>query len=254
MENTSWLKQTPDKPLFPDLLWGRPENKRHAGKLLIVGGHQQSFNAVSEAYSAAARAGIGTTRVMLPDKLQKMLSKLFPEAEYAPSTPIGSFSRQALDTLLDAAEWADDFGHNSETAILLESFIEKYDGLLTLTGDSLDYFFSEPDRLLERTDTLIVGELRLLQKLIQSKVAIKQGEDLMQLLNKLSIFTTEVKSYFITSHSDQIIIAGEGRVSTTPSKAFQEGSAATYASVWRLQQPEKPFEAVTTAVYYLIQE
>src|SRR5438105_2493778 len=142
MALTNSSRQT-NEPLFPDVLWNRPENKRHAGKLLIVGGHQQSFSTVSEAYAAATKAGIGTARVILPDKLQKMLSGLFPEAEYAPSTHIGSFSRQALDSLLEAAEWADgvllagDFGRNSETAVLLESFIEKYKDLLALAGDSL---------------------------------------------------------------------------------------------------------------------
>src|SRR5437868_284792 len=130
MEDTNWLRQNRE-PLFPNILWSRPENKRYAGKLLIIGGHKQSFNDVSAAYSAALKAGIGTVRVILPDSLQKMLAKVFPEAEYAASTPIGSFSRQALGSLLDAADWADgvllagDLGRNSETAILLEAFVEK---------------------------------------------------------------------------------------------------------------------------------
>jgi NAD(P)H-hydrate repair Nnr-like enzyme with NAD(P)H-hydrate dehydratase domain len=119
-----WLRQTKE-PLFPDVLWSRPENKRHAGKLLIIGGHKQTFNAVSEAYSATLKAGIGIVRVILPDSLHKMLHAVFPDAEFASSTPVGSFSRLALDDLVLASEWADgvllagDFGHNSETAILL---------------------------------------------------------------------------------------------------------------------------------------
>src|SRR6185437_2415347 len=162
MENTSWLRQTSDKPLFPDVLWSRPENKRHAGKLLVVGGHQQSFSAVSEAYSAASKAGIGTARVVVPDKLQKMLTVVFPEADYAPSTLIGSFSRQALGSLLDLADWADgvllagDFGHNSETAVLLESFVTKYKGQVTLAGDAIDYFFQNSSVILDRKNASVV--------------------------------------------------------------------------------------------------
>src|SRR5260221_160024 len=123
MENTNWLRQTKE-PLFPDLLWSRPENKRHAGKLLIVGGNANGFATPARAYSAAAKAGIGTAKVLLPAALQKTLGKSFAEAEFALSTPSGSFSRQALDSLLDSANWADgvllagDFGRNSETAIL----------------------------------------------------------------------------------------------------------------------------------------
>lgn len=256
MENTNWLRQTPDKPLFPDILWSRPENKRHAGKLLIVGGHQQSFNAVSEAYAAALKAGIGTARVILPDKLQKMLAKLFPEAEYAPSTPIGSFSRQALDTLLEAAEWADgvllggDFGKNSETAILLESFTGKYNGQLAVTGDTLEYFMQKPTELLGRENTLVVAGVPKLQKLAQSIVPIKQRDDLVQMINKLSNLTDGVKANITTNHSSQVIVASQGEVSSTPAKkAIEDVELAACASVWWLQQPEKAFEAISTAAY-----
>src|SRR3954471_3597520 len=123
--DTNWLRQTPDKPLFPDILWSRPENKRLAGKLLVIGGSSHGFAAPGGAYTAAQKAGIGSVRVLLPDSTEKALSKILPEAEFAPSTISGSFSRQALGILLAQAEWADgvllagDFGKNSETAILL---------------------------------------------------------------------------------------------------------------------------------------
>src|SRR6476660_954324 len=99
MENTNWLKQAPDKPLFPDLLWSRPENKRQAGKLLVVGGNGQGFASPAAAYGAAIAAGIGAAKVILPDSLEKTLGKSFPEAIFAPSTPSGSFARLALGTL-----------------------------------------------------------------------------------------------------------------------------------------------------------
>lgn len=257
MESTNWLRQAKE-PLFPDVLWSRPENRRQAGKLLIIGGDKQNFSAVSEAYSAALKAGIGTGRVLLPDSLQKTLSAVFPEAEFVPSTPIGSFSRQALDSLLEAAEWADgvllagDFGRNSETAVLLESFAEKYIGRRALAGDSLDYFFNQPGKLLDRPDTLIVTDFSRLQRLIQSKVALKHSDDLAQILNKSSIFTSGVKSNFITVHSGQIIVAGGGRASTTPLKGkdVPMGDIAAYAIVWWLQQPKTIFESLTSAVWH----
>ncbi|MEK7561819.1 MAG: hypothetical protein AAB541_03065, partial [Patescibacteria group bacterium] len=129
MADTYWLKQAKDKPLFEDLLWSRPENKRLAGKLLIVGGNLYGFSAPGTAYGAALKAGIGTTRVLLPDKLQKTVGKLMPEAEFAPSTLSGSFARPGLAKLLEEGEWADGvllagaFGRNSATAILLDCFM-----------------------------------------------------------------------------------------------------------------------------------
>lgn len=254
MESTNWLTQT-DQPLYPDLLWAKPENKRQSGKLLIIGGHKQSFSAVSKAYAAASKAGAGTIRVLLPMPLQKMLAKTFPEAEFADSTTIGSFSRQALGLFLELSDWADgvllagEFGRNSETAILLENYVAKSAGQLTLAGDSLDYFYKNADAVMKRPQTTLVGSLAQIQRLAPS--AIRQQDQLAQLVNKLSIFTDKTYSFFITLQNGQIIVAGQGKVSTT--SANKEGQVgeelAAYASVWRLQQPAKPFEASTTAAY-----
>src|SRR4051812_45465462 len=129
-----WQKQAATEPLFSDLLWSRPENRAHAGKLLIVGGNAQGLAAPAAAYSAATEAGIGTARVLLPDSLQKTVGRVFEAGEYAPSTPSGSFSRNALAELLAMSNWADgvllagDFGRNSETAIMLEQLVAKYEG------------------------------------------------------------------------------------------------------------------------------
>ncbi|MGH7157346.1 MAG: hypothetical protein ACREGG_04530 [Candidatus Saccharimonadales bacterium] len=251
----NWLKQAADKPLFPDVLWSRPENKRHAGKLLIIGGHKQSFNGVSAAYSASLKAGIGTARVILPDSLQKMLVKVFPEAEYAASTPIGSFSRQALGTLLDAAEWADavllagDFGRNSETAVLLESFIEKYKGRLALADDSLDYFLAQPAKLVERENTLLLGDLGQLQK-IASPSLIQQNADFIKVVEQISDWVSQTNLAVVTTHSNQALVAVKEQISTTLVKQVPDNAdLASYATVWWLQQPEKPFETITSSIH-----
>jgi NAD(P)H-hydrate repair Nnr-like enzyme with NAD(P)H-hydrate dehydratase domain len=251
----NWLKQAPDKPLFPDVLWSRPENRRHAGKLLIIGGHKQAFNEVSAAYSAALKAGIGTARVILPDCLQKMLHKLFAEAEYAASTPIGSFSRQALGTLLDAAQWADavllagDFGKNSETAILLESFIEKYAGKLALAGDSLDYFLAQSAKLAKRPQTLIIANIAQIQKLAAPSL-IQQNADFIKVVEQVSDWISKTDLAAVTIHSNQAIIAADQQISTSPVKiSTPDVNLAAYATVWYLQQPERAFEALTSAIF-----
>ena len=107
MDRTYWHKQTAEHPLFPELLWSRPENKQHAGKLLIVGGNIHGFRAPAEAYTESLKAGAGATRVVLPDALRKTVSKVFPEIEFASSTPSGSFAQRSLADLLDITNWAD---------------------------------------------------------------------------------------------------------------------------------------------------
>src|ERR1700761_6222741 len=124
MDRTFWHKQTPDQPLFGDLLWSRPENKAFAGKLLIVGGNKFGFVDPAEAFSEAEKAGIGVVQMLLPDSLRPFVGRTFTAGELAPSTPSGSFAQTALAQLLALSNWADgvlfpgDLGRNSETAIL----------------------------------------------------------------------------------------------------------------------------------------
>lgn len=252
----NWLRQTKE-PLFADVLWSRPENRRHAGKLLIIGGHGQSFSEVSAAYSAAMEAGAGTVRVVVPDSLQKTLSTFFPEAEYAASTPIGSFSRKALAELVDMTDWSDavllagDFGRNSETAILLENFVQKYTGLLAVAGDTLDYFFSHPRTIVDRSDTTLIGSVRQLQKLALPHL-IEQQADLIRQVEQVSDWVGSSSIECVTVLSGQIAAAVGNKISTTPCKIESpDVRLAAYASVWHLQQPEKPFEALTSAAWCL---
>src|SRR4051794_20655319 len=96
-----WHKQVPGKPLFPELEWSRPENRQMAGKLLLVGGNLHGFAAPAEAYALSLKAGIGTSRVLLPSAIQKAVGPSIENGEFAASTPSGSFSQRALVELLD---------------------------------------------------------------------------------------------------------------------------------------------------------
>ena len=255
MENTNWLKQGTE-PLFPDLLWSRPENKRQAGKLLIVGGNTHGFAAPVATYNAAVVAGVGTSRVILPDKLKKALGTSFTEAEFAPSTPSGSLAKRALDTLLDNAKWADgvllagDFGRNSETAVLLSSFMSKFGGQVTVANDGLDYFSNSNSPLLTRQNTLSVinmGKLQKLGKNNRPNPPVRHAMSLLELVNLLSGWGANV----ITKHADSYIVSSGGKVCTTPSKKEQnwQSELAAYAAVWHLQNPSKSFEAQSCAAF-----
>lgn len=248
------------EPLFGDVLWNKPENRRYAGKLLIVGGQAQSFAGLARAFAAAMKAGIGSARVALPDSTRKALGKGFLEAEFLPSTPSGSFAVSSLAGLLESAEWADgvllagDFGRNSETAILLEKFTSEYHGLLVVAGDCIDYFIGSKEVLMQRPSTVSAASFSQLQKLgrnIGIETPLLHGMDLLKAGEVLASWPAAEGVGFLTEHENQIVVSCQGRVSATKAakKTVQLDELAAYAAVWAIQQSSKPFEALCTAVY-----
>lgn len=260
MERAYWHKQTTDEPLFPDLLWSKPENRAAAGKLLIAGGNAYGFAAPAAAFEAAQAAGVGVLRVLLPDSVQHTVGRTLAAGEYAPSTPSGSFSQQALNDFLVAASWADgvliagDLGRNSETAILLEKFIEKYNGQLTIARDAADYFTAAPQMVLQRPNTTLVLSFAQLQRLAmhsRSALPFTFDMDLLRLIESLHTFSAAYPVHFILKHLENIFVVSHGEISSTrtPQRTeFWRVQTAAYASVWLLQNPAKPFQALTTAV------
>ena len=260
MASTQWSRQTSDNPLFPDLIWSRPENKRHAGKLLIIGGNLHGFSAPASAYNEAEKAGVGTARIVLPDAIQKTVGSFIPEAEFTPSTPSGSFAQKSLVDWLQNAAWADgvllagDLGRNSETAIVIEAFLNKYVGQVTLTKDAIEYIVSNPSSVMSRPDTTLVLSFSQLQKLAtQAKFtsAFTFDMDLIRLVDMLHAFTTGYSINIVTKHLDNLIVAVNGQVSTTKlakDTDLWRVTTAAHASVWWLQHPTQPFEALTTAL------
>lgn len=255
-----WQTQSKDKPLFPELEWSRPENRTQAGKLLIVGGNLHGFAAPAEAYAAAVRAGVGTARVLLPDKVKRIVGRFLENGEFAPSTPSGSFGQKALDELLFQASWADatllagDLGRNSETAILIEKFLAKSPLPVTITKDAVDYVTSAPEIAINRPKTLLVLSLSQLQRLGTAAKFTKPiafSMDLLHLVEWLHEFTAEHQPYIVVKHLNNILVAVDGRVSNTvlqEEKPIWRVETAASTSVWWLQNPGKPFEAITTAI------
>lgn len=257
--DTYWQKQG-SEPLFPNMLWSRPEQRSQAGKLLIVGGNIHAFGAPASAFTEAQRAGAGTVRVVLPDATKKTVGRLLEHVEYAPSTPSGSFGQQALAELLDLAAWSDgvllagDIGRNSETAIVLQKLAATYRGQLTLTKDAADYVVSSPEIAITRAQTLLVLSFAQLQKLasrVGFAAAFTYDMDLLRFIDTLHDFTQVFAPHIVVRHHDATHTAVNGNIVTTPTpdkEAIWRIKTAAHASVWWLQNPAKPLQALATAV------
>lgn len=264
MDRSYWLKQTEEASLFPDIEWSRPENQQLAGKLLIIGGNLYGFAAPAEAYGESLQAGIGVAHALLPDCLKKYVGMIIEHATFAPSTPSGSFSQKALAEWLEQTAWADgilfagDLGRNSETAILMERFLQKTSQMVTLTRDAADYAIGVPQTIIDRPRSLVVVSLAQLQRLaINSHFdqPVTFGMDMLHLVDWLHGFTNQHALAVVTLHLGTIYVAVGGRVSTTSLKL----SSAKQPTNWRLkvashcavnwlQNPSKPFEALTSSI------
>lgn len=258
MDLSYWRKQDPKQPLFPDIIWSRPESKSNSGKLAVIGGHSHGFGAPGIAYTQALEARVGVCKVLLPDSVKKTVRHVLPDASFGPSNPSGSFSRTALDSFLEISYWSDavllagDLGRNSETAVLLESYVQKYSGPLIITQDAADYFKSFPQLLMNRPNTTLVISLAQLQKIFINApliTPITYGMTPLQLSEALHQFTLKHPITVVIKHEDSIFVAHGGEIVTTENKDMPwRVKTAGRASVFWLQNLTKPLESIATSL------
>lgn len=259
MKPDFWQRQQPDHPLFPDILWERPERRDLAGRLLIVGGSKHGVHAPAAAYQAAIAAGIGTAHVFVPESLRS-LTRHIPNVIYGAANEIGSFSTDARQDLLHAALAADgvllagDLGRNSETAVLSADMLREYGGLLTLTKDAVDILYADSKRLLERPNTLLVVSFAQLQRLAReagSDEAFVYSLDFIPLLERLHRFTDRYPAMIIAKHHTQVLCCVNGTITSTESGSESDVwrvMTAARAATYLLHHPTKRLEALTSSL------
>lgn len=258
-EHPYWHKQTADKPLYPDIEWSKPEQRSKSGKLAIVGGNRLGFISVAENYTTAQKTGAGEVRILLPDVLRKSIPTTMTDVIFGATNPSGGLSNDAITEMKAIGEWATgvlligDAGHNSETAILYENFIQNYTGPLTITRDAIDLLKNSNSILVDRPNTLLVTSFSQLQKLFQSVYYPKVLTFSMQLTNLVEAihkFTITYPISITVFHQNTLLIASGGEVTTTP---FDEptkiwrGTTATVAAIYWMWSPNKILESVTAS-------
>lgn len=255
-----WRQQTVDKPLYPDIEWSKPEQKSQSGRLGIVGGNKLGFAGVAENYGVAISAGIGETRVLLPDALRKSIPLNMMDVVYGPTNQSGSLSNEALNEMRAIGAWSTgvlligDAGRNSETAILYENFVREYDGPLVITRDAIDLLKNTCQILIDRSNTLLVVSFAQLQKIFQSVYYPKVLTFSMQLSNLVEAihkFTITYPVTIMVFHQDTLLVANGGEVTSTPWARpldIWRGQVATKAAVYWLWNPSKPLESVSASL------
>lgn len=255
-----WQQQSTDKPLFPDIEWGKPEQRSMRGRLGIIGGNRLGFAGVAESYSTALTTGAGEVRVLLPDALRKSIPSSMTDVVFGPTNPSGSLGKNALAEIQALAQWSTglllcgDAGRNGETAIAYSDLIRQYTGQLIITRDAVDLVKNDADALVNRPNTLLVISFAQLQKLFQNVYYPKIltfSMQLMQLVEAVHKFTTTYPVTIAVLHRDTLIVAHDGQVTTTtwqnPMTIWRGVTAARAATYW-LWTPSQPLEAVTASL------
>lgn len=265
MDSSYWKKQQPNKALFDDVLWSKPERRDQSGRLTIVGGNNQGFWAVASAYQVARSVGVGEVRVIMPDSLR---SKLPPAIRMqmddlllVDSNPSGGLAMGAKRYIDVAASWSGsvlfigDNGANSETAQLMTKFItdpDYTDTKITVARDAVDILIYDAEVLLNRPKTTLVVGLSQFQKLARAvyyprMIAFSQG--VKQMAETLHKFTTTYPATIVLFHNDNLIVASNGQVVSQPfdqPMRVWSGEVAGRAASWQVWQTD-PLKAIATS-------
>lgn len=260
MDTSYWRQQTPEKPLFPDVEWSRPEQRTMRGRLGIIGGNKLGFAGVAEAYTTALQAGAGEVRVLLPDCLRSTVPKAMTDVVFGACNPSGSLSRDAAPELAAITAWASgillagDAGRNSETAIAYSDLIREYAGPLVITRDAIDLVKNDSEQLVNRPNTVLVVSFAQLQKLFQAVYYPKIltfSMQLLQLVEAVHKFTITYPVVLVVLHRETLITAYDGQVVTTKwdnPMAIWRGQTAARAASYLLWTPAQPLEAIAASL------
>lgn len=259
MNSDYWQKQDPATPLFPDILWEKPERRDLAGKLLVVGGSDGGIHDVAQSFQVAKDAGIGEVRVLVPDKL-KPITKHIEGVDFLPATSTGNFAHSGGDQLLFMAGQVNgvllpgNIGRNSETAMLLADLLRSYSGKLCITKDAIDALYGETNNLLNRPDTLLVVSFAQLQRLAKeskSPTAFRSDMDFLIFIEKLHDFSLKCQAMIVTKHQDQILLAVDGNIISTERKDLSElwcVDLVSKALTFWIHHPKNPLEAIASSL------
>ena len=259
-ENLDYWHRQSTKKLFNDIDLMTPEQRRFAGKLLIIGGNKGMFFAVASALESAKRFGVGEVRALMPDALKNQVPST-SELYFAEAEASGAFGRLALQEMLRQAEWTDavllvgDSGKNAETTLVFAEFMEKCQKPVYITRDAVEAVTpSAGDWAMREYETALLLTMPQLQKMLRAMYypkVITLSMPNNQLIETLHKFTLSYPVTVATYHNDLIIVAQNGEVVTqaisdtdwTPISLWG-GALLTRVIVTRLWNTEKDFYKV----------
>lgn len=260
MEKYDYWQKNPDLKLFADLSWNIPEQK--TGTFNIIGGNSGSFSTVIHTAEYLAKSfPIKKLNILLPNTLKNKVPP-FPDITFLPSTDSGSFDKSPLlnDFVgsADSSIFVGDLSKNSATCVAISDAIKQSNKPVLLTRDAIDLVLPEMSNLCERENLILVASLAQLQKVFRAvyypKVLLL-SMPLLPIIEALHKFTLSYPVTILTYANEQIIVASNGKITTTPLEktkftpiSILNGNLAAAISANNYFSPKKPLEAATFSI------
>lgn len=242
-----------------DILWNIPEQK--TGTIQLIGGNSQNFSNIIRNAEYLNSLPLRDVKVLLPEALRSKLPPL-PNIDFAPATDSGSFAKSTI--LNNAAIDADfifcagEFSKNSATAIALAEALRPTTRPILLTRDTVDLLATEMSNLIIKNHLFLFASLAQLQKVFRALYYPKMlllSMPLVPVIETLHKFTLSYPATVITFHQNQIIIAKDGAVTTTPIEnttysplSLWSGQLASNIATFNLWNPTQTLATTVTAL------
>lgn len=254
-----WIKS--DKAIDENIFWNVPEQR--TGILQIIGGNSNNFSTEIKQTEFLNTLSLKEVRLLLPDSLRTKIPPV-PGINFAPSTESGSFDKSSeLKFAINDADitlLSGDFSKNSITSVALTSAIKESTKPIIIARDTIDVVSESAEEFIEKGNITIVATMSQLQKLFRNLMYPKMillSSPLVPIIETLHKFTLSYPVTILTFHQDKIIVAKDGKVSTTsiestnytPLGLFVGNLPCKVASL-NLWNPGKTFEATQSALWY----
>ncbi len=235
--------------------------RSRGGRLLIVGGHRTEFSEVQAIYQMAEASGIGEVQAALPDSLHRLVGES-GFARFVPASASGSLGKAALGQLIEAAQDFDgvvigaNLTNNSETAVMVESLVRQLEQRVIITEDAIEILRFSPALITGNPQALVVVTMRGLFALANHHhlpIAIKPHAGVVGKLEILAQLASISRCAYVV-FDREVMVSTSGKISLTPLaqplSSWPAAAIGVGATLW-LQQPSKPFEALTTGAFLL---
>ncbi len=235
---------------FESIAWSRPENKRQASKVVILGGSKDHFADTSGYYQELKDITGIKLSLILPDYLSKLVGTKDPNIIFVEGHKTGGyFIRESSNQIIQIINGADtclmsgEIGRSSETQQFIEHVVDSCKSQTVITESALNCFAENYlENLLLKEGVAICIDTPALTRLgknIKFEKAFISNLGFAQKIDYLEMITKKYSATLVISDNDTIWCAKSGEVfySKSPKETSKLISDITKWLSWNNKDP-----------------